>query len=191
MELKARAQKDFEAFSHICPEYEANEVCFHLIDIISTFRTKRANWELAYMHRQEFDKYFHEECPDYLEFGTCEHIDEINLTEFQHKDCEQYANNQSCSHLSEILGRCVSKYTGEELIIRSEFIHHECTHYKIFSRCYHIEDLIARKVFYVDYLKDLQLSQTDFMEPSLWEMDASLKKLKDEANDYSTVPTTF
>jgi hypothetical protein len=179
MELKLRAEVEFAEFEHVsnCKTFEEHGACFHIVDVLTSFRTKKENWELAWMHRVEFDRFYHEDCQEYINFGTCPHVAGCNVGDFEHKECEDFKEHKKCEHLTEILTRCDSKYSGDELIIRSEFTHTDCEEYEILGKCHHIEDMIARKVFYEAYLKESQCMKSCFIEPLPWEAERKLEEL--------------
>lgn len=179
MELKLRAEVEFAEFEHVanCKTFEEHGACFHIVDVMNSFRTKKENWELAWMHRVEFDRFFHEGCQEYISNGTCEHVAGCKIEDFEHKECNEYQENKKCGHLVENLINCDSRFSGEMLIIRSEFNHIDCDEYDILGKCHHIEDMIARKVFYETYLRESQCMKKCFIEPLPFEAEQTLENL--------------
>lgn len=179
MEQKLRAEVEFADFEHAsnCRVTEEHGACFHIVDVLTSFRTKKENWELAWMHRKEFDQFFHEDCADYVNFGTCVHVDGINLAEFEHNECNEFAEQKKCDHLKECISVCTSRFTGDELIIRSNFTHTNCEQYEMLGKCFHIEDLIARKVFYEEFLSTVKVQKNAFMTPMSWESERKLEHI--------------
>merc|ERR1719370_1205427 len=101
MELKLRVEVEFAEFEHVCncKTFDENGACFCIVDVLTSFRTKKENWELAWMHRVEFDRFYHEDCQDYINYGTCPHVADVNVHDFKCKK-EDYINYGTCPHVA-------------------------------------------------------------------------------------------
>jgi len=168
MELKLRMEVEFAEWERIDGDESKT---FAAVDVVNSFRTKKENWELAWMHRVEFDRFYHESSKEFVNYGTSPTVAGPNLDEFE------YVGQGEKKSLAELLEKCDSKYSGEMIIIRSEFRHIGCEEYEVLGKCYHIEDMIAKKVFYETYLREAQVMKSTFLTPLGFEAERTMEAI--------------
>ena len=187
-------------FQHNCSQARQHGWCSHAYDVIAKWRPTFDGYE--YLRRtdpQTYDAFYHPDCEDFSNFGTCIHIDELQCQYFEHDGCDEYAENGSCPHLKELLtdgveaglktDTDVEAYYHKKLASsRASFSHQECTDFAKNGTCCHLLDMLREWRW--KYTSKMQVANKDYQPYK--------KYYHDECNDYvknnycsHTVDTTF